>query len=108
MLACLREAEALAVALDAPRQLGQVASFLALHFSRLGAYDQAIAAARRARAPAAASGDAILSALANRYLGEACHSQGDYRQAIDCFRQTVASLDGTRCHERFAQIFFPP
>ena len=70
-------------------------------------YDQAIAAARRARAPAA-SGDAILSALANRYLGEACHSQGDYRQAIDCFRQTVASLDGTRCHERFGQVFFPP
>jgi tetratricopeptide (TPR) repeat protein len=107
MLACLREAEALAVALEAPRQLGQVASFLALHFSRLGAYDQAIAAARRARALAAASGDVILSALANRYLGEACHSQGDYRQAIDCFRQTVASLDETRCHERFGQVFLP-
>jgi tetratricopeptide (TPR) repeat protein len=107
MLTCLREAEALAMALDAPRQLGQIASFLAFHFSRLGAYDQAIAAARRARALALAGGDVILSALANRYLGETCHSQGDYRQAIDCFRQTVVSLDGARCYERFGQVFLP-
>jgi hypothetical protein len=33
--------------------------------------------------------------------------QGDYRRAIDCFRQTVASLDGGRHRERFGQIFLP-
>src|SRR4029453_6036511 len=34
-------------------------------------------------------------------------AQGDYRRAIDCLRQTVASLDGGRHRERFGQIFLP-
>ena len=48
ILACLREAEALAVALDDPRRLGQVSVFLSSHFRIMGAYDQAIAAGQRA------------------------------------------------------------
>ena len=56
---------------------------------------------QRALALATASGDVVLQALANHYLGIVYHAQGDYRQAIDCFRQTVASLDGARRHERF-------
>ena len=43
--------------------------FLSLHFYRMGAYDQAIAAAQRALALATASGDVVLHALANQYLG---------------------------------------
>ena len=86
----LREAEALAVALDDPRRLGQVSSFCQAHFCLMGAYDQAIAAAQRTLALATASGDVVLHALANQYLGLAYLAQGDYRQAIDCLRQTVA------------------
>ena len=41
------------------------------------------------------------------YLGLAYQSQGDYRRAIDCFRQTVASLDGARRRERFGQVILP-
>jgi predicted ATPase len=50
ILANLREAEALAEALDDPRRLGQVSFFLALHFRNRGAYDQAIASGQRALA----------------------------------------------------------
>ena len=70
-------------------------------------YDQAIAFAQRALALATASGDVVLHALANLYLGIAYQAQGDYRRAIDCFRQTVASLDGAQRHERFGQVILP-
>ena len=107
ILACLREAEALAEALDDPRRLGQVSVFLSNHFYFMGAYDQAIAAAQRALALATAGGDVVLHALANQYLGQSLPAQGDYRRAIDCFGQTVASLEGARRHERFGQVFLP-
>jgi tetratricopeptide (TPR) repeat protein len=107
ILAYLREAEALAAALDDPRRLGQVCCFLSQHFYGRGTLDQAIAAAQRALALAAASGDVVQHALANQYLGMASYAQGDYRWAIDCLRQTVASLEGAQRHERFGQFFLP-
>ena len=107
ILAYLREAEALAAALDDPRRLGRGLAFLSLHFSFMGAYDQAIAAGQRALALATAGGDVVLHALANQYLGCAYHAQGDYRRAIDCLGQTVASLDGAQRHERFGQANLP-
>jgi class 3 adenylate cyclase/tetratricopeptide (TPR) repeat protein len=107
MLACLREAEALATALDDPRRLGQVSRFLSFHYYCIGTHDQAIAAAQRALALATAGGDVVLQALANEDLGRAYRAQGDYRRAIDCFEQTVASLDGARRRERFGEAFLP-
>jgi tetratricopeptide (TPR) repeat protein len=100
ILAYLREAESLAAALDDPRRLGQIAGFLSIHFNNRGAHDQAIAAAQRALALATAGRDDVLHALANQYLGAAYQGQGDYRQAIDCYRQTVAFFGGARRHER--------
>ena len=107
ILACLREAEALAVALDDRHRLGQVSGFLSNYFRLMGAYDQAIAAAQRVLALATASEDVVLQALANRFLGTTYQAQGDYRRAIDCLRQTVASLEGAQRHERFGQVFLP-
>jgi tetratricopeptide (TPR) repeat protein len=101
-LANLRAAEALAMALDDSRRLGRVLLFLTNHCNHVGAYDQAIAAAQRVLALAAAGGDEVLRA--NQYLGQAYEAQGNYRQAIDV---TVASLDRTRRHERFDQVFLP-
>ena len=106
-LAALREAEALAVALDDPRRLGQVSLFLSNHFRLMGTYGQAIPAAQRTLAFATASGDVVLHALANQYLGFAYLAQGDYRQTIDCLKQTMAFFEGTRRHERFGQVFLP-
>ena len=107
ILAALREAETLATALADSRRLGQVSHFLSNCFYFMGAYDQAIAAAQRALAFASTSGEDILHALANLYLGVAYTAQGDYRRAVDCHRQTVASLDGARRRERFGEAFLP-
>jgi class 3 adenylate cyclase/tetratricopeptide (TPR) repeat protein len=106
-LACLREAEALAAALDDPRRLTQVLFMLSNLFYSMGTHDQAVAAGQRALALATADGEVVLCALANRYLGTAYQGQGDYRRAIDCFRQTVAALDGAQRRERFGQVLLP-
>jgi tetratricopeptide (TPR) repeat protein len=107
ILEYLREAEALAEALDDPRRLGQVRRFLAAHFYLIGEHAQAIAAAQRALTLAASGGEVVLHALANRYLGGAYEALGDYRRAIDCFTQTVVPFEGARRHERFGQVFLP-
>src|SRR4029453_1176363 len=107
ILAALREAEALAAALDDPRRLGQVSIFLTIHFYTRGAHDQAIAAAQRALTLAAVSGESVLHALANLYLGRVYDAHGDYRQAIDCLRQTVVFCDGAGHHELFVQVVPP-
>jgi tetratricopeptide (TPR) repeat protein len=49
----------------------------------------------------------FLHVLANQHLGLVHYAQGDYRRAIDCLGQTVASLDGVRRHERFGRVFLP-
>jgi tetratricopeptide (TPR) repeat protein len=64
-------------------------------------YDQAIAVAQRVLTLATDSGDVVLLALVNQRLGVAYLSQGDYRRAIDCLGQTVASLEGAQRRERF-------
>jgi DNA-binding winged helix-turn-helix (wHTH) protein/tetratricopeptide (TPR) repeat protein len=107
ILAALREAESLAVPLDDPHRLAQVSVFLSNYFYRTGVHDQAIAVAQRALALATTSGDVVLHAQANQFLGVAYQAQGDYRRAIDCLGQTVASLVGVQRHERFGQIFLP-
>jgi tetratricopeptide (TPR) repeat protein len=73
----------------------------------MGAHDQAIPAAQRARALATASGDGVLHALANQFLGQAYEFQGDYRRAIDYFRQVIVFLDGAQRRERFGQVVLP-
>src|SRR5262249_6681803 len=73
----------------------------------MGVYDQAITAAQRALTLATVSGDVALHAQANHQLGLAYYVQGDYRRAIDCCGQTVASLDGAQRHERFGGAFPP-
>jgi tetratricopeptide (TPR) repeat protein len=107
MLAYLREAEALAEALDDPRRLEQISLSLSNQFHYSGAYDQAIAAAQRALTLATASGEVTLRVLATQYLGYTYQAQGHYHRAIDCFGQTVASLVGVRRHERFGRVFLP-
>jgi tetratricopeptide (TPR) repeat protein len=106
-MAYLREAEAVVAALDDPRRLAQVSLFLSRRFILMGAYDQVIAAAQNTLALVAPDGDVILHALANQYLGLAYQAQGDYRRAIDCFGQTVASFEGARRYERFGRNILP-
>src|SRR5207244_13466763 len=107
ILGYLREAEVLAEALDDPRRLGQVALLLSNYFLLRGAYDQAIAAAQRTLGLATAHGDVILEALANRFLGAVYYHQGNFRRAIACSAQTVASLEGAQRRERFGLPVLP-
>ncbi len=107
MLACLREAESLASALDDQRRLGQISRLLSLHFWFMGAHDQAIATGHRALALATASGETIQDALANLNLGFAYHAKGNYCQAINCFGRTASSIDWGQRHERFGQVNLP-
>jgi tetratricopeptide (TPR) repeat protein len=107
VLAYLRKAEAIAGALDDPHRRGQVSAFLSLHFYLQGAHDQAIAFGQRALALVPASGEVVLHAMANQYLGLAYRARGDYRHAIACFGQTVASLDKTRRREFLGQTMPP-
>ena len=107
MLAALREAEVIAEALADPRRLAQVTGYLSFDFCRRGLYDQASAAARRALVLATASGEVILQALANQWLGRAYFHQGEYRRAIACFGQTEAAFGGALRHEHFGAIALP-
>jgi tetratricopeptide (TPR) repeat protein len=107
ILALLREAEALAEALTDPHRLGQISISLSNYFRQMGAYDQAITAGQCALAHATASGDVVLQAQANQPLGIAYQAQGNYRRAIECFRQTVSCLDSAWGHERLGQFFLP-
>jgi tetratricopeptide (TPR) repeat protein len=107
ILAALREAEALAMGLDDPRRLARVSIFLSFDFRRRGLYDQAIAAGQRALALATASGDLVLHALANQYLGLAFQARCDYRRALNYFGQAVAFFAGARHGERFGQVLLP-
>jgi predicted ATPase len=107
LLAYLREAEALADALDDPRRLGTVSLRLSFHCFLMGVYDQAIPAAQRALTLATVSEEIVPQALAYYHLGKAYQAQGDYRWATDCLRQTVTFLDGARRHERFGEAFVP-
>jgi tetratricopeptide (TPR) repeat protein len=49
----------------------------------------------------------VLHALANNYLGLDYEAQGDYRRAVACLEQAVASFEGARRRERFGQVFLP-
>ena len=106
VLANLREAETLAEAHDDLRRLGQVSAALSMHFYLKGTYDQAITTAQRALALGTTGEDVVLQELANHHLGIAYRAQGDYRRAIDCFGQNVASLDEARRWER-GQVVLP-
>jgi tetratricopeptide (TPR) repeat protein len=105
ILVVLREAEALAEALDDARRLGQISAFLSHYFYHRGACDLALAAGQRALALATASEDVRVQASANQHLGLTYEQQGEYRRAIDCFKQTVVALDGTWRRERFAVTY---
>jgi class 3 adenylate cyclase/tetratricopeptide (TPR) repeat protein len=104
ILTYLREAEALAVSLDDRHRLGQVLGFLADQSQRMGAYHQAIAAAERMLALAAAGGEIVLPALANLYLGNTYLYQGDHHRALACLRQTMAALKGVQHRELLGQV----
>ena len=100
ILAYLREAEALAAALDDPQRLGWVAALMAFYFSLMGDPDRAMTSSQRALAIAAAHDMAALPDEATTHLGHAYYTLGEYRHALDILRPRVARLEGDGLRER--------
>jgi predicted ATPase len=101
----LREAEALAEALEDQRRLGRVSFYMSQYFWTMGEPARAIESGHRALATAA--DDFALRIGAHFNLGNAYHALGNYRQAVDYFRRNVASLKGELIRERFGMAGFP-
>jgi tetratricopeptide (TPR) repeat protein len=99
----LHTAATLAEALDDRRRLGRIAVYMADCFTAVSQYDCAMASGQRALALAAASGDSGTQIWAQNYLGLVYFIQGDYRQAIDAFRRTVAALEGEQQYDCLGQ-----
>jgi tetratricopeptide (TPR) repeat protein len=100
----LRAAETLAEALDDARWLGRVCVYMAQYFLHYSEYARAIASSQQALALAAAGGDHDTPIEANNFLGLVYFIQGDYPQAIDAFRRTMAALEGEPRDERFGMV----
>ena len=97
----LREAEALAEALNDQRRLGRVVAFMTEYFRTRGEAERALACGQRAFSIAEALGDFGLQVETHHHLGRIYHTLGDYRQAIDCFRWNVERLGEALLRERF-------
>jgi tetratricopeptide (TPR) repeat protein len=97
----LRDAEALAVAIDDRHRLAQVACDLANWYWIAGEHHRAIDASQRALALGASLDDFGLAVRTNHYLGHANYSLGKYPQAIAFYRRNVENLTGDLARECF-------
>jgi tetratricopeptide (TPR) repeat protein len=93
--ALLREAEALARALDDRARLGRALASLAGGLRSTGDYDGAIAAGQQALALAADLGESALQVQASHNLGQVYHDLGNYGRAAELLRRTVEAADQT-------------
>src|SRR5262249_12644191 len=103
----LHTAATLAEALDDSRRVGRVWVHMADCFMAAGQYDRAMASSQRALVLAAANGDSDTHTWAHNYLGLVYFIHGDYRQAMDAFRRTMAEPEGEQHYERFGQNVAP-
>jgi class 3 adenylate cyclase/tetratricopeptide (TPR) repeat protein len=92
-LALLREAEALARALDDRARLGRVLIGMTHALSVTGDPDGAMAAGQQALALAAALGDSAIQVQAALYLGRAYQNIGDFARAAELLRWSVEAAD---------------
>jgi class 3 adenylate cyclase/tetratricopeptide (TPR) repeat protein len=97
----LHEAETLAEALGDQSRLAYVSSYQADYLRLMGSYDRALVAGQRALALEGALGDVRLQAMTTEHLGVIYYSLGNYQRAMDCFRQSMASLESEPLRERF-------
>ncbi len=103
----LHAAEALAERLGDPQRLGRIAGYLCVYFHGMDEHDRAMAAGQRALALATTSGAFDVQVIAQIYLGTAYYDVGDFRQALDCVRQAMASLTGELRSAQFGMLSLP-
>jgi tetratricopeptide (TPR) repeat protein len=105
VLAYLRQAEPLAMALDDDQRCGRIAAYMASCFRMLADHEGAIAASQRAMT--AARDDVALQVVAQHLLGQSYYSLGDFRRAQEFFHKNMALLTGERQFESFSLSYFP-
>jgi tetratricopeptide (TPR) repeat protein len=108
MFDILREAEALAQALNDQWRLGRVSVLLTHYLWTGGDLEHALATGRRVLDLATTSRDVNLQAMAYFVLGEIYYDLGDYRQAMDMLRRNVEALDHAGHQERFGEPALGP
>ena len=106
VLACLREADSLARALDDQRRLAWMSVYMSQYLMATGKSAEARTFAQNAQAIAETLGDFPLQVATNYYLGVACLTS-DYRRAEDLLRKTVRALEAGLTRERFGLHGFP-
>jgi tetratricopeptide (TPR) repeat protein len=97
----LREAEAIAAALDDQGRLARLAAYLASSLNTMGSHALAVAPAQRALAIGVAQQDLGARVLGNHFLGLAYHALGSYGLAVECLRRNVGLLRDDLLGERF-------
>jgi class 3 adenylate cyclase/tetratricopeptide (TPR) repeat protein len=107
MLDYLREAEALAKALDDQPRLGRVSAYMCRYFREMGDPDGAVECGQHALAVAETLGDFALQVMAHHFLGVAYHALGDHRRAMGLLRRNAESLVGDLIRERFGLSALP-
>jgi class 3 adenylate cyclase/tetratricopeptide (TPR) repeat protein len=103
----VREAEALAKALNDPRRLGQALVYLCASFYFGGQLDQAVAAGERALVQGEELQDIGIQLHAHRLLGMTYVARTDYRRAVECLSRSLALLEGQPLRERFGYSSMP-
>ena len=107
-LAILREAEALAQALDDQRRLGKVAILITHYLWTMKDLEHALTSGHRILDLATTLKDVNLQVMAYFVLGEVYYGLGDYRQAITMLRRNVEALDRAGAQERFGEPTLGP
>jgi class 3 adenylate cyclase/tetratricopeptide (TPR) repeat protein len=107
ILACLREAEALALELGDQRRLALIYSFLTNYYQVSGDPRQSIDYGERALAFAQAHADLAAEVTSTAFLASAFFTVGNYAQTIDLAQRNLRLLQGERAHARFGMANLP-
>jgi len=97
----LREAEAIAIALNDDRRRSRVCAVMTNAHSQLGELDEAVKLGTRALTAADRGGDLGLRLLTTTYLEQAHYFRGEYRRAVELARENLAALPAGSEYESF-------
>jgi tetratricopeptide (TPR) repeat protein len=104
ILTHLRDAETLAAGLADHCRLGAVYRRMANTLRAMQSYEPALAYCKRAHAMATGLGDVDLQVGVTHQMGQLYRELGDYRQAMECFQQTLTAFQGERRSQSFGSL----
>jgi tetratricopeptide (TPR) repeat protein len=103
----LSQTESLAEQLGDKRRTGRVFADMSGYFSREAEHERAVKAGERALVVAIEMSDFALQVITQDRLSRAYWQLGDFRQAIDLCKRSVALLEGKPVGERFGMAGVP-